>query len=340
MTVYILSHKIFTGGPESLHQFGSELRKKGIDVRMIYTNPDLKLPDRLAIYNVPSVKDITEIVDDAKNVFVVPEDCIHYFNHFQNIKKCIWWLSLHYYLTKLDRDYLIKHTMPNLPRILYIIPRLYLRLKRGKPLEYYIPQQDDGIYHLYNCEYVRQYLESCHVHPSNTCYLCGPIEQVYYSQNCNVEKEDIVLYNPKKGLKFTEKILIKLNELNIPTIPIQKMTASEIKATMDRGKIYIDFGFFPGPERIPREAVISNCLLLTSRTGAAANDIDVPIPNKFKIEAKDENVDIIVEKIQFMLNNYADLLSGFDEYRLKVNLQNELFLKGVDTFIKYMHISQ
>lgn len=339
MTVYILSHKIFTGGPESLHQFGSALRKKGIDVRMIYTNPDLKLPDRLATYNVPSVKDITEIVDDSKNVFVVPEDCIHYFNHFQNIRKCIWWLSLHHYLTKLSRDYLIQHAMPHLPKFFYFLPRLYLRLKHGTPLDYYIPQPDDGIYHLYNCEYVRQYLDSCQVLPSNTCYLCGPIEQVYYSQNPNVEKEDIVLYNPKKGFKFTKKILSKLDDVNISTIPIQNMTASEIKMAMDRSKVYIDFGFFPGPERIPREAVISNCLLLTSRTGAAANNIDVPIPSEFKIDAVTSNVDVIVDKIRFMLVNYDDLVSDFSTYRLKVRCQESLFEDGISIFINYMCLS-
>lgn len=339
MTVYILSHKIFTGGPESLHQFGSELRKRGIDANMVYTNPDLELPSRLAIYNVPSITDITKIVDDSKNVFVVPEDCIHYFNHFQNIRKCVWWLSLHHYLTKLNRDYVIQHAMPNLPKIFYSIPRLYLRLKYGKPQEYYVPQKDDGIYHLYNCEYVRQYLECCQVHPSNTCYLCGPIEHVYYSQNSNVEKEDIVLYNPKKGFKFTKKIISKLNDYDISTIPIQNMTASEIKTTMDKSKIYIDFGFFPGPERIPREAVVSNCLLLTSRTGAAANDIDVPIPDEFKIDAITSNIYIIVDKLQYMLRNYDDLLSDFAQYRLKVRKQEDLFEDGISIFISYMHRS-
>ena len=338
ITVYILSHKFFTGGPNSLHQLGSLLQKKGLDVRMVYTNPSLKLPDRLAVYNIPIVDSVSDISDTPENVFIVPEDSIDYLDSFKNIKKCIWWLSLHYYLIKLDRDYFIHDVIPKFPKSLYILPRLYLRIKRGRHQKYYIPQPDDGIFHLYNCEYVRQYLEDCGVPSANMCYSCGPIESIYHQPNDISIKENIVLYNPKKGYEFTKKILSRLNKLGVKTIPIQNLTAPEIKSLMDRSKVYIDFGFFPGYERIPREAVISNCTILTSRTGAAANNVDIPIPDDFKIESKDENIDIIINKIEYMLDHYSEILPIYESFRIKVKMESTFLDNGADTFIKFMHL--
>jgi len=44
-------------------------------------------------------------------------------------------------------------------------------------------------------------------------------------------------------------------------------------------KLYVDFGKHPGKDRMPREAAVHGCCIITGRRGAAGNPFDIPIPN-------------------------------------------------------------
>ncbi|KAL3809235.1 hypothetical protein ACHAXA_005283 [Cyclostephanos tholiformis] len=50
---------------------------------------------------------------------------------------------------------------------------------------------------------------------------------------------------------------------------------------------YIDFGPHPGMDRLPREAALAGCIVITNREGAAAHDEDVPLPQEFKFRTFD-----------------------------------------------------
>ena len=109
------------------------------------------------------------------------------------------------------------------------------------------------------------------------------------------------------------------------------MNSSEIVDLMQKSKLYIDFGEFPGPERIPREAVLMGCNIITSTKGSAgANDIDVPIDRTLKIEAIDENINKIVSLIEDIINNYAKYYPMFNEYRRKVIEQPLIFEENIN----------
>ena len=53
--------------------------------------------------------------------------------------------------------------------------------------------------------------------------------------------------------------------------------------------IYIDFGHHPDKERLPREAAIHGCIVITGLCGSAANSQDVPLPNYLKLNIHDLN---------------------------------------------------
>lgn len=53
---------------------------------------------------------------------------------------------------------------------------------------------------------------------------------------------------------------------------------------MSKSKVYIDFGNHPGKDRIPREAAISGCIVITGKRGAAAFAEDVCIPETYKFD--------------------------------------------------------
>lgn len=53
-------------------------------------------------------------------------------------------------------------------------------------------------------------------------------------------------------------------------VPLIGMTTEEMRSCMSKSKVYIDFGNHPGKDRIPREAAISGCIVITGKRGAAA----------------------------------------------------------------------
>lgn len=86
------------------------------------------------------------------------------------------------------------------------------------------------------------------------------------------------------------------------------------------------FGDFPGPERIPREAVVMGSNIIISRNGSAGdNNIDVPIPDFMKVDAMDENIPVIIDTLEDMLNNYDKFYHYYDDYRSKIWEQRILF---------------
>lgn len=344
--IYIVSPKSFTGGPESLHQLGKSLLDSGLDARIYYTNgyqrfnykfDNQEVSPRLQAYGIPSVE---KILDDEDNILVVPEVYVGLFNQFKNIRKCIWWLSLEYYFHSFP-EYTVQHSkkLRYVKPILRPLYHIYLDMRNHvNQYTHLTPINQHNIYHMYNCESVRQYLSKIGICENNMIYLCGPIEEIYFTQPASSNtREDIVLYNPKKGIEFTKKIL-KAAEgklKNVKFIPIQNMNAHEIVNIMDKSKVYMDFGYFPGPERIPREAVIRGCCIITSRTGCAGNSVDVPIPERFKIEAIDENITEIIDRINELICQYDILASEYEEYKYKVELQKDRFKDGTGVFLKH-----
>ena len=63
-----------------------------------------------------------------------------------------------------------------------------------------------------------------------------------------------------------------------------KLSPEQVQAMLKKAKVYIDFGGHPGMDRIPREAALAGCIVVTNREGSAAFRQDVPIPSQYKIQ--------------------------------------------------------
>jgi hypothetical protein len=344
-TIYIVSPKNFTGGPNSLHQLGKNLLNRGIDVKMYYFSGKKRfnyffnhkeIDKQLADYDVPHT---SVILDDSNNILIVPEVYTGFLCEFKKIRKCIWWLSLDFYLHDTS-EYIITNSpkCSYLPSWMQWLPYLYLQIIGNYCLyHYYLDKYKNTIFHLYNSEYVRQYLEENGVYAQQMMYLCGPLRDEFFNASLLGEdnRKDVVLYNPKKGFEFTNKIISHAHDLklNIEFIPLQGMKINEMINLMNKSKIYIDFGYFPGQERIPREATLMNCNIITSKNGSANNSIDVPIPDEFKFDDDEENINNIINKIISMIENYSDDFKHFDAFRKKVLSQKADFERGISDFI-------
>lgn len=337
--IYIVSSsKILSGGTESLHQLASELKKLGYDVYMYYKNPHIN--EMVAKFKKYDVKVAKKIDDDKKNTIIVPETFTGFLGKFHNVKKVIWWLSLDFHFLSTPDKRAIKFLKKRkLPIIFRKIVELGMLLFSYSSLDDYklinLSLNGNKCYHLYNCEYVKNYLVEKGIDRSRMSYLCGPIGEPHFFHTDNLTKEDNkILYNPAKGYEFTTNLIsyVKEQSPEFKFIPLKNMTLEQMIKEQCSAKLYIDFGFFPGPERLPREAVLHKCNVLTSREGAAANNIDVPILSEYKFNMSNETIQIIYEKIWFCMKHYESIVDDFDEYRKKVYSQREYFEEDIKLF--------
>ena len=65
-------------------------------------------------------------------------------------------------------------------------------------------------------------------------------------------------------------------DLNCEFIPVRDMTHKEMAELGMKAKVYIDFGPYPGREKIHREMAVCGCSIITGSDGCASNPIDVP----------------------------------------------------------------
>jgi hypothetical protein len=91
-------------------------------------------------------------------------------------------------------------------------------------------------------------------------------------------------------------------------------------------KIYIDFGHHPGKDRLPREAAIHGCCVITGKNGSAQNSIDVNIPQECKFNERapdfEESFGKLVEDI---FNNFNNYFLRFGSYRATIALEQKEF---------------
>ncbi|WP_133014393.1 hypothetical protein [Clostridium cuniculi] len=342
--VYIACpYKYISGGPETLHQLVDKLRNKGYDAYIYYINFKNKekeeLPEKFKKYNVK----IAKIIEDSEdNVLVVPETNTEIIYRYKNIRKSIWWLSVDFYWKSSGRELakwspiFKKVNIDNvLGKSIHNILSVYktIKYKKFKMFDIINGKDKNKYFHMYNSEYGRKFLINHGIKEENMEYLCGPIDDKYIKDiNIIKNKKNIVAYNPKKGKEFSQILIEYVNSRNpeIEFVAIQNMSLEQVENLLEQSKVYMDFGYFPGPERIPREAVVSFCNIITSNLGSAKNKKDILIPDKFKFDLDTVDINLVYETIIKLIYNYKEYVNEFECYRKKVYEQKNLFSKNIE----------
>ena len=199
--------------------------------------------------------------------------------------------------------------------------------------EYSFRQESTNHIHLCASYYAYDYVSRRSKNPVVKCI--EPISKlfldIYSQEKKNISKQnrkDVILYNPiRKYNHILDKISSIAPELKFE--PLRGLTQQQLIEKYKTSKLYIDFGAFPGAERIPKEAVLFGCAIITGKRGASGFHGDVPIPEKYKFGNPEKQIKEIVEKIRFVLNNYENVYSDFDEYRNTVLNLEENFIKSL-----------
>ncbi|SES16294.1 hypothetical protein [Pedobacter rhizosphaerae] len=325
--IYIFCAPNFaTGGPEALHQLGHQLIKMGINAKMYYypigsDNNDPVHP----FYKKYQVPYVTSVENAEANFLILPETSpeLIFKKELSKINKVIWWLSVTNYYKMLAPVIRRTKRKPS-----YWIRKLY------DPIEFASLEKikEMNIANIGHSYFSMDHLKKAGIHPIGQ--ISDYMNQQFFNRvNEQVEKEDMIIYNPVKNGEFLQKIIKKTPELN--WVALQGLTPEEVASTMNRAKLYVDFGYHPGKERMPREACIMRCCMIIGREGSAAFDEDMPILDKYRFEKVDDNIKDIVQMINICLENYNDEIKNFVSYREALYMEEQKFEQAVkDVFVK------
>lgn len=323
--IYIFCPPNFaTGGTELLHQLSYKLNQIGINALMYYNNAsdsENLIHPQFTKYRPIITKDI---IDEPQNIIITPEIYIDFhLDTFKKIRKVIWWLSVDNYLDPLLRKLEGKKKKPffNLKKLMgrYRFADVNFLKKRK-------------FHHLVQSQYAKDFLQGKGILPFE--YLSDYLNPTFFDHNReSFKKADFVAYNPKKGFEFTSRLISAAPHLN--WLALENMSPEEVKTSLTRSKVYIDFGHHPGKDRFPREAAMMRCCIITGTRGSAKNTEDIPLPDGFKFNETSSNIDDIIIKIEQCIIDYENQFLLFEDYCNKIQQEEENFDKDLrKIFIK------
>ncbi len=332
--VYIVAPaNVATGGPELLHQLAYHLRKDlNIEAFMYYipTNSPNPVHPAYKQYKNPYVK---QIEDNEENLLIVPEiiDNMKVLQKYSKIRKVIWWLSVNNFYTSIvlnsKKKFFFRRTLNKIYRLLF--GELFFDINDLEPEDIRISILDipfikQANYHFVQSFYALKHLENNNIEKNKIFYLSDYLNEEFLKIETDLsKKENIVAFNPKKGLSFTQKLIKRAPDIKF--IPLINMNRQQVIETLQKAKVYIDFGNHPGKDRLPREAAILGCCVITGKRGSAKYAEDVPIPEEYKFENKSKNIPNIIEKIKDCFNNYEKRYNDFDFYRKVIKEEPKKF---------------
>ena len=312
-----------TGGPELLHQLAFVLNSIGVGAQMVYVKNSFPIEitkaniiDEYSCYCSETESDLS-VIDREENMVVVPEILYEAFDDIKNATKVAWWLSVDGYKDILKDKYGFSDEDFN----------------DIAKLDYYGFRKKSDVFHLAQSYYAIDFLKNTiGISEEMVDYLSDYINDSYLQispEELNVERKNMVVFNPKKGGWRLKKLIDETRE-EILWVPLENLTKEKMRLHMMIAKIYVDFGNHPGKDRIPREAAISGCCVITGRQGAAAFHEDVPIPEKYKVDdLEDVDVPKVRELILDIFENYEERTKEFEPYREMIRGEKERFVMDV-----------
>jgi hypothetical protein len=282
----VCHHDRVSGGPEALHQLTRAWVDAGRDACIVYMPlaPDNRCPPRFQHYAAPMAN---ALIDREDQVIVLPETMTHMAWQFQRAQVVLWWLSVDNYFKTLPEK--------ALKRL-----REHWRARWGRG-RYYQFERHPHLTHAWQSEYARRFLVARGIADSLplTDYL-APAMVSDVAQPLRLQRRDECLYNPLKGKLFTDRLRAHCAELPLEFVPLQGLSEQQMGERLGAAKLYVDFGEHPGRDRIPREAALGGCVVVTGRLGSAGNEVDVPLPEAYKL---DQSAPDALDRVRALLSS-------------------------------------
>lgn len=306
--IYCPANRV-TGGPEALHQLARALTDLGVDARLVY------YPESGTPYSVPgeyreyAPRIATHGADEPGDVVVVPEVATRRLRAIRRARRIVWWLSID--------NYLVKRSMLGLLRGLAY---------RDTPLRI---SELNGCGHCAQSAYAADFLRRKGIAAALLTDYLRPVHHSDDGPDAGGDRGRVVLFNPKKAGGFTRRVM-RLTASQCDWVGLEAMSPEQVAAAMRRARLYVDFGPHPGRDRMPREAAVHGCCVLTGRRGAAAYEADLPIPEWYKVDERVRDADVLAAgKIAAILSDYVHHHARLAAYRAWIARQRDEFTRQV-----------
>lgn len=319
-----------TGGIELAHQLVDLLRRGGQDAFIVYVDKgELVATDQVTeAYRCYDIRVSSLVEDSSDNMLILPEIYYTWVSRFSRIRIGCWWMSVdNFYVTSSFVDQL--RFVKGVGRKLELLSQLRRKRYRARlwktSLVGLLKRHDAQITHFYQSCYAQHHLYSQGF--STVLPLTDYINSELSGAGA-AERENLILYNPLKGYAFTKRIIACMPGYTF--VPLTGLTREQLRDLFSRAKLYIDFGAFPGKDRMPREAAINGCVVITGKNGASFFYEDLPLPPSYKFEMCGRNLPAITAKIISVLADYSACAGDFDDYRKRISDEKAIFEKEVE----------
>ena len=330
--IYVLApYNYATGGVELAHQLVDYLRNNNQNAYIVYMiGKDISdRQDITQAYSKYNIKSTAIIEDTLNNILILPEIYFEKILIYKNIQIGCWWMSVdnHYKNSEFCLYDKIINEKNIIKKLKILFKHLFCKENKSKYSDRVLKKEEKRITHFYQSHYAQYHLYSKGY--SKIMPLSDYIN-IDLQGNHTLIKENIILYNPVKGYEFTKQIIKQLPNYNF--IPLKGYTREQLKELFLKSKLYIDFGHFPGKDRLFREAAINGCCIMTGKLGASYFYEDVPIKEDYKFETTNKNIKNICNKISYIINNYETCFKEFDYLRYKTKQEMNIFHNEIDIF--------
>lgn len=338
----ITSGDIMSGGPELMHQLVDAVNGAGGRASIVYYpfDRDFAVPAPYRGYDAPVAR-WADVPAGAR--VVVPETFGALLPRLAGYRTYFWWLSVDLYFRSLVTG-AVRHGIPSalLPlarrvarwHLVAVMIARITAMRSGDNERRETAKFERVHCHLYQSEYARAFLAERGWAPAE--HLGDYVNQGYLDEAGGRPadaREDLVAYNPAKGIEQTQAIIAAVEARvgdQVCFVPLVGMTRDGVKDVLGRAKLYIDFGYHPGRDRFPREAAITGACVLVNRRGSAANGIDVPLPDAYKVDdTAPRFAEEAAAKILDIVGDFSRHHAVFEEYRRTIAGEPDAFRDDV-----------
>jgi hypothetical protein len=262
-----------TGGPEAIHQLGQSLNAIGIDCYILHVGAGQRTvlrPDSLEttapnpqfarVYAGYGPRFPRELRLDPSTLVILPEGQTRHHAAIRNASVAIWWLSIDNAYRQLEMEGAdAEAEIGNLlarPDLIHLYQSAYARdWLRGRGLERIF---DVGDY-------------------TSPLFTAAPPKAP--------PPKPFVSYNAAKGADLAQAFFAEAPQFE--ALALKGFSKPDLQQIFRERLLYVDFGHFPGKDRLPREAAASGGVVFVRRKGAGAFYEDFPLPDFFKFDEAD-----------------------------------------------------
>ena len=326
--VIICPAYLISGGPENLCQMYAALKKLGYEVYCFWVNP-LDISNSIVKkhengvtylcknsdvfvnsvyqkkYNVNYLN--KDLLLDEETLVILPEIWSDFIFFFEKSKKAIAWLSISYL---------------NVDNLSQICTSLIKENKLGI-LE---------CLHLAQAPWIQKVLRSWGADSLLIGdYISGRFFIDNSMDNTKNKAEKLITFFPRKGGNLARIFVNKYPDLDY--VKLENFTEDEMIFVLDMAKIYIDFGYFPGKDRIPREAILRNCVIFIHNKGCASDIESFPIDDYFRFSEQDITDGTLYNKVQTALADYKNMKKLQESFKEQIYQEKDLFEARIKEFV-------